>query len=183
MARLPYVQPDDLPEPARSVLAGYRVNLFEALANAPDAMVHLHGLGMWIREAQSLPSRLRELAILQVGASARSPYEFSHHVRIGMAHGLLPEDVRAVTDPGGPERSGLSALEQAGLAAAAELTVEGTITPTTWTALADELDERQLVELVVTIAFYNAVVRMLAALEVDLEPEHQALLAEFPLPG
>jgi alkylhydroperoxidase family enzyme len=183
MARVPYLRPDDLPEPGRSVLEGYRVNLFEALANAPEAMVHLHALGTWIREGQSLPARARELAILQVGVSARSPYAFSHHVRIGMAHGLTPDDVRAVTAPNGPERAALAPLEAAALDAAREITEEGSLAEDRWAALAERLDERQRVELVVTVAFYNAVVRMLAALEIDLEPEHEALLREHPLPS
>lgn len=182
MARVPYLRPDDLPEPARSVLQGYRVNLFEALANAPEGMVHLHELGMWIREGQSLPARVRELAILQVGVSARSPYEFSHHVRIGRTYGLTTEDVRAVTDPTGPERAALSPLEAAALAAARELTEEGMLGEDRWAALGGHLDDRQRVELVITIAFYNAVVRMLAGLAIDLEAEHEALLRQHPLP-
>lgn len=182
MARVPYLRPEDLDEPAASVLAGYSVNLFKALANAPDGLAHLHGIGMWIREGLALPGRLREMAILQVGVSARSGYEFSHHVRIGMDHGLRPEDVRAVLDRSSPHAAALSPLEQATLDAAAQLAVEGRLDDPTWAALRRELDERQVVELVVTIAFYSAVVRMLSALEVDLEDEHQALLEAFPLP-
>jgi hypothetical protein len=34
--------------------------------------------------------------------------------------------------------------------------------------------------LVLIISFYNAVVRFLATMEIDNEPEYQALLADFP---
>lgn len=183
MARVPFLDPDDLAEPARSVLSGYHVNLFRALANAPEGMVHLHEIGMWIRNELSLSPRLRELAILQVGACAGSEYEFSHHVRIGRDHGLSPEDVAAVTDPSGPARARLGALERAVLGAAAELTDAGTVEDRTWAALRQELDDRQVVELVVTVAFYSAVVRMIAALDVDLEAPFRELLREFPLPS
>ena len=35
---------------------------------------------------------------------------------------------------------------------------------------------------IVKIAFYNAVVRVLATLEIDVEPDYQRYLDEFPLP-
>ena len=45
-----------------------------------------------------LDARLRELAILQVGWLARSPYEWSHHVKIGYDFGVTPEDIQALID-------------------------------------------------------------------------------------
>lgn len=181
MARVPYRHAEDLDEPARSVLAGYSVNLFKALANAPDGLAHLHGIGMWIREGLSLPDRLRELAILKVGACARNGYEFSHHVRIGMDHGLRADDVRAVLDPSVADTV-LDPLERSTLDAAAQLAETGAIGDAVWAALRSELDDRQMVELVVTISFYAGVVRMLSALQVDVEDHHLRLLEEFPLP-
>lgn len=181
MARVPYVSPGDLAEPAAGVLAGYDVNLFRALANAPEGMVHLHALGMWIRSGLSLPARLRELAILQVGACSRSTYEFSHHVGIGLEHGLSPADVEAVLDPG--RRSGLAEIDRAVLDAATGLAEDGELAEPTWATLRRHLDDQALTELVVTVSFYTAVVRMLAGLQVDLELEHEAALARFPFPA
>jgi len=181
VARVPYVSPEDLSEPSRSVLASYHVNLFKALANAPEGIVHLHGIGMWIRNELSLPSRLRELAILQVGACARSEYEFSHHVGIALEHGLRPEDIRAVIEGSEGSRAGLNPLEQATLQAATQLAEGGSIEDDLWAVLRRDLDDRQLVELVVTISFYTGVVRILSALGVEVEAEHQESLRRFPL--
>jgi hypothetical protein len=44
------------------------------------------------------------------------------------------------------------------------------------------LPNEQVVDLIVSIAFYNAVVRVLASLEIDVEPDYQKYLAQFPLP-
>ena len=49
-------------------------------------------------------------------------------------------------------------------------------------ALAADFDSERLVDLVITISFYNAVVRLLGSLEIDVEPEYQPYLDEFPLP-
>jgi hypothetical protein len=39
-----------------------------------------------------------------------------------------------------------------------------------------------LTDLVVTIAFYNGLVRLLAAMQVEIEEEYRSYLEEFPLP-
>jgi hypothetical protein len=40
-----------------------------------------------------------------------------------------------------------------------------------------------VVDLTVTIAFYNAVVRVLATLQIDVEDDYMPYLHRFPLPG
>jgi alkylhydroperoxidase family enzyme len=54
------------------------------------------------------------------------------------------------------------------------------ITDATFAALKKDLDYERLTDLVLTIAFYNAVVRFLATMQIDNEPEYQQFLAEFP---
>jgi hypothetical protein len=48
--------------------------------------------------------------------------------------------------------------------------------------LADALAADCLIDLIVVISVYCGVVRLLGALEVQLEPRYDALLREFPLP-
>ena len=67
------------------------------------------------------------------------------------------------------------------LAAAREMTVDGAMSDATFTALKERLGEEQLVDLIVTIGHYNGIVRVLASLEVDVEPEYQPYLDKFPL--
>jgi len=50
-------------------------------------------------------------------------------------------------------------------------------------ALRAHLDEKSIVELLVVISFYNGVVRVLASLQIDVEPEYQPYLDAFPLPA
>jgi hypothetical protein len=40
-----------------------------------------------------------------------------------------------------------------------------------------------VVDLTLTIGFYNAVVRVLATLQIDVEEEYAPYLQQFPLPG
>jgi hypothetical protein len=39
-----------------------------------------------------------------------------------------------------------------------------------------------MIDLVMTIAFYNAVVRVLASFEIDVEPDYQKYLDKYPFP-
>jgi alkylhydroperoxidase family enzyme len=56
------------------------------------------------------------------------------------------------------------------------------ISDATFAELRAELDNERLMDLIMTIAVYNGVVRLLATLQIDVEPEYQRYLEEFPLP-
>ena len=95
MARVPYLQQSDLPPEHQDILAR-PIALNRAMANNPEAARAMTGLAMYIRHKSKLDPRLRELAILQVGYLAKSPYEYSHHVKIGREFGVTDDDIRAI---------------------------------------------------------------------------------------
>src|ERR1700748_3755439 len=97
MARVPYLEPSDLAPEDRDLL-NRPISLFRALANSPKAALAFSGLGGYIRYGSKLDPRLRELAILQVGWLVRSPYEWSHHVKLGHDFGVTDDDIRALID-------------------------------------------------------------------------------------
>lgn len=182
MARVPYLDPEDLPEDQRDLLKR-PINLHRALAHTHGGARAFEGIGRWIRFDAAIDPRLRELAILQVGWLARSPYEWSHHVKIGFDFGVTEDDVRALIAESEGRDSGLPALDRAVLRAAREMSDDGAMTPGTFAELNGTLGHEQTVELVMVIAFYNAVVRLLASLEIDVEPSYQPYLDKFPLPA
>jgi alkylhydroperoxidase family enzyme len=181
MAKVPYLSASDLSEKDRSLL-DRPINLFRALAHSPGGLRAHSAMGEWIRWECELDPRLRELAILQVGYLTASAYEFSHHVHIGHDFGVTDEDVEALVAATEGRPHGLGELESAVLSAARELTTDRRVTPETWEILGRHLDRGRLVDLVEIIAFYNGVVRVLGALEIDVEPEYQSYLDRFPLP-
>ena len=46
-----------------------------------------------------------------------------------------------------------------------------------------KLSDEQMVDLVLTIAFYCAVVRVLATMKIDNEPYYKEVLQQYPIPG
>ena len=181
MARVPYLQQSDLPPEHRELLAR-PIALNRAMANNPEASRAMSGLAMYIRHKSRVDPRLRELAILQVGWLARSPYEWSHHVKIGYDFGVTDADIEALKAETDGRDSGLPTLDRNVLRAAREMTTEGKMRDETFAALHSELGHELIVELTIVIAFYNAVVRLLGTLAIDVEPEYQPYLDRYPLP-
>jgi alkylhydroperoxidase family enzyme len=181
MARVPYLEPSDL-APEDQDLLKRPISLNKALANSPKAARAFSGLGGYIRYGSKLDPRLRELAILQVGWLARSPYEWSHHVKLGHDFGVSDEDVQALIDDTAGKPTGLDALSKLVLRAAREMTVEGAMAEATFAALQAELGNERVVDLTLAIGFYSAVVRVLATLRIDVEPDYMPYLERFPLP-
>ena len=97
MARLPYLEPDQVAPEYRDMLKR-NTNLHKLLVNSPDMARAFNGLGNYIRFKSKLDPRLREMAILQVGWLERSEYEFTHHVKIGKEFGVTDDDIKALMD-------------------------------------------------------------------------------------
>ncbi len=182
MARVPYRDKADLPPQHQDLLAR-PITLHKALVNSPDALRAFSALGQFIRHGSKLDPRLRELAILQVGWLARAPYEWSHHIKISRDFGVTDDDIRALIADTEGRPASLDALTRTVLRAAREITTDGEASDATFAALAQHLDAERLVDLTVTISFYNAVVRVLATLRIDIEDEYQPFLRQFPLPN
>lgn len=182
MARVPYLEPSDL-APEDQDLLKRPIWLFKALVNSPKAARAFSGLGQYIRYGSKLDPRLRELAILQVGWLARSPYEWSHHVKLGHDFGVSDADIQALIDDTDGKPTTLDPLSKLVLRAAREMTAEGAMQDATFTILQSQLGNEQVVDLTLTIAFYNAVVRVLGTLKIDVEPDYMPYLRQFPLPS
>ena len=68
------------------------------------------------------------------------------------------------------------------LSAAREMAGGLAISDETFRELEGGMDTESLTDLVITVAFYCGVVRLLASLQIDVEDEYVHYLDEFPLP-
>lgn len=181
MARLPYLNADDLAPEDRELLER-NLNLYKIVAHSPDGARAFAAPALYIRHHSQLDPRLRELAIIQIGYQSGVVYEYAHHIEIGRNVGLSDDDIRAVATESAGGTTHLSAIERAVLAAARELAAQPALSDTVFAELAKELDGERIVDLIISISTYCGVVRLLGALQIDLEPGYEKLLAEFPLP-
>jgi alkylhydroperoxidase family enzyme len=180
MARFPYLNKEDVAPEHRAHMRD--INLTRLLFHNPELARLSNEHAMYIRNRSKLDPRLREMAILQVGYCARSPYEYSHHVKIGMDFGVSEADIRAIADETENRPTKLDPLAKAVLKAARELANEIKLSDETFAVLKQHLATPVLLELFDAICSYCGTVRMLAALQIDVEDEYKPYLDKFPLP-
>lgn len=181
MARLPYLDKSDL-SPENQDLLERPINLNRVLVNSPNCRrAGLH-LAHFIRFQSRLDARIKELAIMAVGYITRAPYEWSHHVILAKDFGVTDDDISALIDylEGRPHQ--LDALACLAVDAAREMTNDIAMSDRTFNALHESLNNEEMVDLTVTIAHYNAMVRVLATMQVDIEEKYLPGLDKFPLP-
>ena len=131
MARLPYLEPDQVAPEYRDMLKR-NTNLHKLLVNSPDMARAFNGLGNYIRFKSKLDPRLREMAILR---------------------------------------------------GAREMTRDIGMSEATFAEIKQHLSDEHMTDLVLTIAFYCAVVRVLATMKIDNEPSYKEVLKQYPIPG
>ena len=182
MARLPYLDADALEEKDRDLLKR-PINLFRLLVNSPGGARAFGTLGGYIRHDSTLDARLREMAIIQVGYQTRSEYEFTHHVRLATEQfGVSESDIAAIITETEGGTSTLPQFERTLLHAARAMVTDLRIPDADFAVLEAGLSAEHLVDLVLAISFYCAVIRVLATFEIDNEPRYKAVLNQFPLP-
>ena len=177
MARLPYVTRAQLPESERSLFEeiearfGRVNNIFRMLAHHPLLLRRLLQMSDGLRHATRLDPRLRELAILTVGRLTQCEYELVHHGALASRLGVRSEQIARLAD--WESDPAFNEQERAVIHYAAEATTPVAVSDATFDALRDFLDQEQMLALVLNVAFYNMVVRVLVPLEIDIEPDAQ----------
>jgi alkylhydroperoxidase family enzyme len=175
MARVPYLNRDDLPEADREIFdrlieeRGQPVgNIFRTLAHTPNLLRRFLALGGELRNGTALDPKLRELSLMTVGRLTEAEYEFTHHWNIARRVGVSREQLEHLADF---ETSSLfNEQERLVMRYATEATRNVKVTDATFEAVRKSLDTRRLMELVQNVAFYNMVVRVLVPLGVEVEP-------------
>jgi alkylhydroperoxidase family enzyme len=187
MARLPYPRRDDYPSAHRAAYdrmlrerGDPAPNVFVALANIPNLLDPLLTFTREMREGAVIEARLRELAILTVGLTTGATYELEHHSHTALAAGLRPEQIEQLADADTSDAfdDGERAVVHYARAVTRSLTVSDEI----WSDLRRHFSAREAMDVVMAVAWYNAVARVLLPLEIELETwyERPAALASDP---
>jgi AhpD family alkylhydroperoxidase len=146
-------------------------NIFRSLANAPVLLDAFLSYANAMRDGSLLSPKLRELAILSVGHATGSEYEIAHHQSHGRKAGLTDEQLAAVADGESPDL--FDEAERAVMALARESTTKVHVSDDAWAAATKHLDDQQMVELTLTIAWYNSGVRIMGLLDIELEDSYR----------
>jgi alkylhydroperoxidase family enzyme len=174
---IPYVTDDqtrssDLVEAIRARRPGGKLlNLDRMLLHSPNFAKGWNGMFAVIRNQLSVPAKLRELAIMAVGALNHADYEWAQHegeyLKAGGTQAQLArlKDIRtAVKDVGLFDEA-----ERATLALTSEMTRDVSVKRATMKRIRAVLPDDQVVELIGTIAGYSMVSRFVVATGVQVE--------------
>jgi hypothetical protein len=104
-------------------------------------------------------------------------------VKIGKEFGVTDDDIHGMINETEGNPSNLEPLAKAILRGAREMVRDLAMSDATFAAIKRELSDGHMTDLVLTIAFYCAVVRVLATMKIDNEPYYKEALQQYPIPG
>ncbi|MGW7821450.1 carboxymuconolactone decarboxylase family protein [Streptomyces puniciscabiei] len=156
---------------------GRLANVFTTLVRHPGLFRHFLPFGSHLLRDGSLPGRTRELLILRTAFNTRAGYEWGRHVPLARAAGLTDAEIRRVG--AGPDAHEWSPADASLLRAADELHQDARLSAATWSALAADHDEAQLIEITMLVGQYHMVAFFLNSAGTPLEPGY----ASEALPG
>ena len=168
MARLPYA---DLGAPERRPLVerivaerGSVLHLYQMLLHSPPLAEGWLGYFTAVRQRLTLRGDLREMVIMRVAILNGAPYEADQHAPIALKEGLTQAQLDSLSD--WPSASHYSELQRAVLQLTDTMTRDVHVPPEVMARVRGHLGDREVVELVATIAGYNMVSRFLEALNI-----------------
>ena len=154
------------------------INLYAAMAHSPVALRRFLEFMSCLWES-TVPARLREIAILSVAAASGARYPLGWHILDAKDAGLTGLEIDAAID--GDASDALSAEEAAVAYFAWELALDAQVDEANFRAVAEFMDERQLVELTMIVGAYCLVARVANGLNIDLDDAPARALGQLGL--
>ncbi len=144
--------------------------LYQALGNSPMLLEGWINFAWSLRQDAESDRGLRELAILRVAQLTVSDYVWRSHWRQALQAGVDQPKLEALDHWSDSDL--YTATERAVLRMTDELIADATISDQTWAAVAAVANDRQAVELVMTVAWYSCAARIASGLAIPLEDYH-----------
>ncbi len=148
--------------------------MYRVLGNAPAMLQAWTALAWPLREAATTPRLLRELIIMRVAQLTNAPYEWVAHAPMLLRCGLTLEHVAALRD--WADSTLFDEQQRLLLQMTDEITLRLDIGEPTFAKLTAAFDPGEVVELVLTAAFYSCVSRTLRALRVGPVEDSEGVL-------
>ena len=147
-------------------------NLHRTLAGSPKVFEARIAYSNALRHDIKLSQAYRELSIMLVARLTKADYEYAHHWKAAVKAGVTKEQLAAIeqwkASPLFNER------ERAVLRYAEEATLNISVSDDAWSGIKAFLDEQELIDLVLIVAWYNQTSRVLIPLQIELEKGYTA---------
>ncbi|MDE0062028.1 MAG: carboxymuconolactone decarboxylase family protein [Gammaproteobacteria bacterium] len=150
--------------------------VYVTFANHPALFQAIGGPAVHILNANSLPDRAREVAIIRACARARGAYPYRQHVGIGRSVGVAESEIAA-----------LSRLQPTGLGGEARLLVDmvdglyrdNNLDDSLWARAQVLFSNDQIMDVILICGFYGLISAVLNVARTSLEPGSDSLPEHF----
>jgi len=173
MARVRLIEKEQAPPEVKEIFQkiednGAKIlNLYKVVANSPGLLLNFIRLGNSIIGRMELPSRLREIVILRVARLTGSEYEWAQHAPVALQVGISQKQLDSISD--WKNAAEFNNKERAVLQYTDEVAQNVKVTDQTFNTLKNFFNEQTIVELTMTIGYYEMVARLLVPLQVELD--------------
>jgi 4-carboxymuconolactone decarboxylase len=162
---LPADQWDEATQRALSAMRGADTNnALSTLAHHPALAKAFLRFNVHLLMSSTLPTRIRELAILRVAHRRESAYEWSHHISMAKDAGITDEQIDAVRRGEASDE-----FDRTVLTAVDELDEKSQLSDETWAALGVRLDDQQRMDFVFTVGCYALLAMAFNTFGIQLE--------------
>jgi alkylhydroperoxidase family enzyme len=141
---------------------------FNALLISPEVGSAVQELGAAIRFKSGFTPRAREIAILEMAVLRSSSFEWYAHERVGKQAGLSDAELAALRD--GEPAPTFSPTEALVRATVQTLVRDRDLDDTQFTAIAEALGERVLMDLIALVGYYDLLALSLRVWRTPLPP-------------
>ena len=169
MSKIPYLTEEEVAPRIREYWekAPFVLNINRVAAHAEAAYRPCLAMGFKLLTKAELPHRLRELAILRIAHLRDARYEWEHHVRLAQTLGFSENEIEGVKNP--EQADCFPDLEQAVLHFTDELIQGKKASDTNMEKLEKNLSHRQIVELILSVGYWNMIAMLIVNAGVELE--------------
>ncbi|GAG84700.1 unnamed protein product, partial [marine sediment metagenome] len=143
------------------------LNLYKVVANSPGLLLNFIRLGNSVIGRMGLPARLREIVILRVARLTGSEYEWAQHAPVALQVGVSQKQLDSISD--WKNSAEFNNKERAVLQYTDEVAQKVKVTDQTFNTLKNFFNEQTIVELTMTIGYYEMVARLLVPLQVEVD--------------
>ena len=166
---LPADQWDEATQQALSAMRGADTNnALSTFAHHPALAKAFLRFNVHLLMSSTLPTRIRELAILRVAHRRDCAYEWSHHVKMAKDEGITDDQIAAVKRGEAADQ-----FDRVVLTAVDELEEKSQLSDQTWAALGERLNDQQRMDFIFTVGCYALLAMAFNTFGVELENADQ----------
>lgn len=157
------------------ITAGGRAasNLYRALAHTPHLLRAWVDFAWPLRKKVSIPRGDREVAIAYLARRRGSEYVRVHHSRFAAHHGITESQLDSLNRTPDERDVGFSDGQTAAMTLVDDVVANGVATPGTLAALEAAYGREGMIEMLVTVAFYETVCVVNRSLRIPVEEGYQ----------